>query len=268
MQIRGQNFTIGADPEIFMGIDGQFVSAHSAIPGTKKQPFRVEKGAVQVDGMALEFNIDPSKDYDEFIENLTLVQNQLLKMLPKDTQFLTSSTVEFDEIFLKNIPRKAKTMGCEPDYNAYTIARNIKPDSSTLFRTAGGHLHAGGFFTNNPFSDDHMNTSARLARILDEKIGVYSLIWDKDDKRRSLYGQAGAFRPKYYGMEYRSLSNAWLFNKNVIKFIYDGFAEAIELMFDLDYEPNPEIPQIINSSNRQHPIFDTPKAVGLKESLV
>ena len=159
-------------------------------------------------------------------------------------------------------------MGCEPDYNAYTISKNLKPDSSTLFRTAGGHLHVGGFFTNSPFNGGHMDTSARLARILDEKIGVYSLIWDKDDKRRSLYGQAGAFRPKYYGMEYRSLSNAWLFNKNVIKFIYDGFEEAIELMFDLDYEPNPEIPWIINNSNRQHPIFDTPKAVALKESLV
>jgi hypothetical protein len=267
MKINGVEFTIGADPEIFMSINGKFVSAHNAVPGTKARPHKVEKGAVQVDGMALEFNIDPSKDYEEFVSNLTVVQQQLLKMLPEGAEFLPNSTMEFDEIFLKNTPIRARSLGCEPDYNAYTLGRNTKPDKTVLFRTVGGHIHTGGLFTDNPFGNEHMSVSARLARLMDEQIGVYSLLWDKDDKRRSLYGQAGAFRPKYYGMEYRSLSNAWLFSKEATKFVYDGVVSALELLFDPTYEPNPEISMIINNSDRSHPIFNTPKALMLQEKL-
>ncbi len=51
------NFTIGADPEIFLRRRGKAFSAHGVIPGTKKEPHNVEKGAVQVDGMAVEFNV-------------------------------------------------------------------------------------------------------------------------------------------------------------------------------------------------------------------
>lgn len=260
-------FTIGADPEIFMGMGGRFISAHSVIPGTKKRPYKVDKGAVQVDGMALEFNVDPSSNYEEFVDKLEAVQQQLKAMLPEGMDFLTSSTVEFDDIFVKNVPGKALRLGCEPDYNAYTIRQNKKPDSSAFIRTAGGHIHVGGIDTSAPFSDGHMTTSARLARLLDEKIGVYSLLWDKDDKRRSLYGQAGSFRPKYYGMEYRSLSNAWLFNKNIIQFIYDGLVEALELMFVPNYETDPVIQEVINSSNREHPILKDMKAKSLMKVL-
>ena len=51
---------VGCDPEVFVAKGGKFISAHGMIPGTKKAPHKVERGAVQVDGMALEFNIDPA----------------------------------------------------------------------------------------------------------------------------------------------------------------------------------------------------------------
>ncbi len=60
------NFTYGCDPEVFLMVGDKYVSAHGLFPGTKAEPFKVEKGAVQVDGLALEFNIDPAKTPEEF----------------------------------------------------------------------------------------------------------------------------------------------------------------------------------------------------------
>ena len=62
-----QEILIGCDPEVFVKKDGLFKSAHGLIKGDKKNPFKIRSGAVQVDGMALEFNIDPAHNEDEFV---------------------------------------------------------------------------------------------------------------------------------------------------------------------------------------------------------
>lgn len=260
MRINGIDFKIGADPEVFMAINGKFVSANDIIPGTKAEPYVVDRGAVQVDGMALEFNIDPAENFDEFQTNLTIVQEQLQKMLPANSSFLEDPTVFFDEAFYDSVPLEAKILGCDPDYNAYTMGVNEKPDMKLLCRTAGGHIHIGGFDTPYPTDPSHMETCGRLARIIDETIGIYSLLWDKDDFRRDMYGKAGSFRPKRYGMEYRSLSNKWVFNKSLVSFIYDGIVESLERMFDHSYDPDPECQIIINKSLRDHPMLSNKKA--------
>ena len=72
---------IGADPELFVSENGKLVSCHGLLPGTKLNPHRVDKGAVQVDGMAAEFNIDPASNEEEFITNLNTVQNSLRELL-------------------------------------------------------------------------------------------------------------------------------------------------------------------------------------------
>lgn len=254
MNINGVEFTLGADPEVFMGKGGQFVSAHDAVPGTKLQPHVVEKGAVQVDGMALEFNIDPAESYEQFQDHLDSVQEQLKGMIG-DNDFLDQCSVHFDEKFLANVPAQNLVLGCEADFNGYTLTETPKPDEKALVRTAGGHVHIGGFPTPDPFSTTHFKHCGRLARILDETLGVYSILWDKDDDRRAMYGQAGCFRPKLYGMEYRTLSNRWIFQPKLVKFVFDATIEAIEKMFDPDYEPNDAVRDIINTSNRESDFF-------------
>lgn len=258
MEINGVKYTVGADPEVFVGRDGAFISAHGLVQGTKDKPFPVNKGAVQVDGLALEFNIDPAESFEEFQANIDIVQAQLRSMIG-DLDFLQKSTVTFDQNFLKGIPYENLQLGCEPDFSAYDMMPNPRPNGDALMRTAGGHVHIGGFFTNEPHNPEQMGMSGYLSKLLDRTIGIYSILWDRDDQRRQMYGMAGSFRPKPYGMEYRSLSNSWLFNKGIMGFVYRGVEEALQVMFngkELDYDLPPFLARnIINTSDRGHDFF-------------
>lgn len=261
MLVRDKQFTIGADPEIFIGVGSKFVSAHDKIPGTKQNPFPVDLGAIQVDGMAAEFNIDPASDYEQFNNNLNTVQKALKEILGAEFEFLHDCTVHFDEEFIKDIPGSALRLGCESDFNAWTGVENPSPNEAALMRTTGGHVHIGGFNVPDEWDFDHYLNCGRLCRCLDETLGVYSLLWDKDDNRRTLYGKAGSFRPKKYGVEYRTLSNQWIFKPELTKFVYDAVEEAIDKWYLTGYEPDEMFRNIIDSSDRNNPFFENnPKA--------
>lgn len=239
MQINGIDFTIGADPEFFVHQNGLPVSAHGLIPGDKKNPHKVGWGAVQVDGMALEFNIDPAKGEAGFLRNLNKVMESILKMVP-DYQFYDNPVADFGQEYIDSQPLEAKILGCEPDYNAYTGLPNPTPDGDLGFRTASGHIHIGWHKQMvDPMDPDHFQDCIVLTKALDFFLGIPSLLWDQDNRRRELYGQAGAFRPKPYGMEYRVLSNKWLSPEypHLPKFIYHNTMKAIEYALkDCEFE--------------------------------
>lgn len=260
MEINGTNYTFGADPEIFVGRGGQFFSAHGLVPGDKRRPHKVDKGAVQVDGMALEFNIDPASNYEEFQANLDHVQEQL-KVMIGDAEFLDVASVIFSEEFLKEVPYENVRLGCELDFNGYTVSVNPAPNEASLMRTAGGHVHIGGFTVTRDNRREHMGNMARLTRLMDEEVGVYSVLWDKDDRRREMYGKGGCYRPKPYGMEYRSMSNAWIFNKGLVKFVFDSTVDALTRYLNGDDVKNEDARNIMNSSDRQHNFFRRNKKV-------
>jgi len=226
-------FLVGADPEFFVGRDGVAVSAHGLIQGDKKNPQKVGFGAVQVDGMALEFNIDPAKGAAGFVRNLDVVMATILKMVP-GYEYLDTPVADFGAEYIQAQPEQAKMLGCEPDYNAYTMAVNPTPQADTPFRTASGHVHIGWTDDVDPLDPDHFSACAKLARMLDYTLGIPSLIWDADARRRELYGKAGAFRPKKYGMEYRTLSNKWLSPKMTFlrPYIFEQTIDAVKRLFE------------------------------------
>lgn len=220
---------VGADPELFMQNPntGQFISAAdndcpARIPGTKWEPFPVPYGAVQIDGTALEFNIDPAKSVDEFIRNIASVRKTLTEMVP-GYNVVASPVARFDADYFKfEVPSSAQELGCNPDYNGWTADVNPHPDAGgEPFRTASGHLHIGWTDGADVEDKDHFFLCCRVARQLDYYLGMYSLLWDGDPTRRALYGKAGAFRPKSYGMEYRVLSNRWLDNEALMRWVYN-----------------------------------------------
>lgn len=228
-------FTIGCDPEIFLTKKGEPVSAHGVIKGTKKEPFKVPNGAYQVDGMAVEFNTDPV-DYQNFEDfNMKVVgvireMKAAVQAVDPEYNFNIAPVQEFDPEYLAAQPDEAKELGCDPDYNAYTLAENPRPDGDRPFRTGAGHLHVGWGEDIPIDHPDHMEICANFVKTLDATVGMAMVVFDRDPRRRELYGKAGAFRPKPYGVEYRYPSNLWITTKARRKVVFSLIQHAIGIM--------------------------------------
>lgn len=223
---------IGADPEVFMRKDGKFISAHGAVKGDKKNPFKVDKGAVQVDGMALEFNIDPASNADEFVDNITSVMATLQALVP-DFELVADPVARFGLEYIQAQPKEAQELGCDPDFNAWEDGQpNPRPDGERDFRTGAGHVHIG--WTNDMDINDphHREACIMLTKQLDYYLGLGSLLYDEDTERRTMYGAAGAFRVKPYGVEYRVLSNAWLKSPKLMRWVFDTTQNAVADLFE------------------------------------
>jgi len=206
-------FKFGCDPELFvLNPDGEYVTAEGLIPGTKESPYKVDFGAVQVDGMAAEFNIDPVTNYSDFNRNITQVLAQLRAMLPRGYKLSAVPAVEFSEKAWGDAPDVAKILGCNPDFNAWTGTINPPPNTegNERLRTASGHLHFGWTEDAEVSDMEYVQNARDLVKQLDWYLGAWSVIKDPDARRRTLYGKAGACRFKDYGVEYRVLSNFWL----------------------------------------------------------
>jgi hypothetical protein len=63
-----------------------------------------------------------------------------------------------------------------------------------------------------------------------------------------LYGKAGAFRPKPYGAEYRTLSSFWIFSEPLREWAYRGIQRAVESTIDL---PGDKIQECINNGDEE-----------------
>jgi hypothetical protein len=209
---------IGADPEFFIRRHNHLASAHVLPFGTKKKPTATPYGGLQVDGIAVEFNTKPARDQDEFRSTIR-AQLQLLNQLIGPAYVLYKRpAVYVGDRFLEGIPEENRKLGCDPDFNAYTMEINPTPNAKTNLRTAAGHIHIGWISDPRPPgippTREHFNLCVAMAKELDVRLGLPCLTWETDPRRRRLYGKAGAFRPKPYGMEYRTPSNEWLYNPN------------------------------------------------------
>ena len=242
---------IGADPELFLKKNGKFHSAYGTIPGTKRKPYPVPGGAVQIDGMALEFNINPVETTLDFTKNIESVLYHLSSMLPDDMLMTITPWAKFSPEHMADQPRVAKQLGCDPDFNPYTMDYNDLPKDNKILRTAAGHVHIGFLGKDNevddPYHPEHLRRCADLAIELDCTLGLYSTFIDHDIIRREMYGCAGAFRPKKYGMEYRVPSNYWIKNNKTIESVFNiARHTTIQVLYnDVSYQE-----EIVNTCNK------------------
>lgn len=218
---------IGADPEVFLqDAQGGLVSAIDKIGGSKENPRPLddlgEGFAVQEDNVALEYNIPPANSAEMFVDHIQMAMKYLqMEVARYGLQFNTQSAAFWPKEQL--LHPKALEFGCDPDFNAWDNGRrNPRPkaDDHTL-RSCGGHIHVGHRFKTQ-------KDVLAFIRRMDLFLAVPSVILDEGDLRKQLYGKAGAFRFKPYGCEYRVLSNFWIFDPQLIKWVYQNTEMALE----------------------------------------
>lgn len=210
---------VGCDPEVFYIRDGAMVSAVEKIPGTKYEPYEVEKGFFTLaDNVAAEFNCPPAPDKEVFRTNV-IKGLQFLGDYAKINGIAVSKKASASFPPSELLTPESQEFGCEPDFNAWTLEQNPSPSAKDItLRSCGGHIHIG------TDTDDPAN----IVRAMDIFLGIPSLLLDNDSDRRLLYGRAGSFRYKSYGAEYRTLSNFWIFDLDLIDWVWSATEAAVE----------------------------------------
>jgi hypothetical protein len=150
-------------------------------------------------------------------------------MLGPEYELVFTSVAHFGKEMIDAQPLEARELGCDPDYNAWTGKVNPVPDVETPFRTGAGHIHIGWTQGQNPKNEAHLQVCRHLIRNLDYVTMPTTLV-DTDVTRRKLYGAAGAFRPKSYGVEYRTPSNFWLASDELMGWMYDLIVNGIRTL--------------------------------------
>lgn len=225
--------TFGADPEVFVQRNRQIVPGCGLIGGTKAKPLDLGDGyAVQEDNVMAEYNIPPVdiEEYGihEFVDVMRTGVSKLkshLKAAQLSPKWKTP-VHEFDPNVLAEAGRQALEFGCSPEFDAYdhgAPARKVDMELIGSNRFAGGHLHVGYDGVDAP--------PFVVASFLDATLGLSSIAWgDKQGMRRQLYGQAGRFRPTPYGLEYRVLSNFWVYDSELLEAVAQKARGAILML--------------------------------------
>lgn len=226
---------VGTDAEVFLR-SIKTNRPHPAIGmlgGTKLMPLPIESlGAgffIQEDNVMPEFNIPACDNAQEFSDNIGKVHSWLTdKMSARGYRLDIVPSMFFTMGQLKH--PQAQEVGCEPDYCVWTRMPNESPKMNPVMeklRTASAHIHVS-FLVNDELPADIMAREA-VVKAMDITIGLPSLVLDEDKTRRQLYGKAGAFRPKPYGIEHRVASNFWIRTPELRRWAFRGVQDAINL---------------------------------------
>lgn len=278
--------TVGADPEVFVinPETGAFVSAIDKLGGSKIHPRPLDRGiCVQEDNVLCEYNIPACSTKDSFVAAIEdgLSQCRNLVLAQGLDLFITAQAILPEEEMQEE---RAYIFGCEPDFDAWNDGEpNRKPNLEEIarerskdyfrFRTAGGHVHLG--FREAQKQDRATISTIKLVKAMDMILGCWSVLMDDEQERRLLYGKAGCYRPKPYGLEYRTLSNFWLKDPELIEQVYHrtrmAYILGVHYMNDLardgrlcDYTKS-----AINTGNRDKAVYVLTQVGGmLNETLI
>lgn len=230
---------IGADIEMFLqNKKGKIVSAEGYVKGTKYNPFVFDPEnkyfSTSLDNVMAEFTIPPVDDRKNFIEYIKRGIGYINTINP-DLKCIAQPAARLDWEYLKT--ENAQMFGCEPDMNAYTMWTNPRPKAEGKnLRTAGFHVHIS--YENpypvydlvNPDETYIKNDTIRciITKAMDLFLSVNMVLIEPENERKVLYGKAGAYRPKPYGLEYRSLSNYAASSPKMMGYVFDQTLRALK----------------------------------------
>jgi hypothetical protein len=264
---------IGCDPEVFVRNNRGYIPARVVAPnlGDKDNPtdFGDDTNG-QIDGMALEFGITPTADPNVFVRRVQKALQHFDALATNmDASLAIVPVATFDFTQTWQVKPEDLELGCSPDFNAYSGRRNVIPkDVPTGFRTAAGHIHIGWTSNQDPFSPGHLADCRDVIKQLDAMfMGTYlhpHVIMELEIQRRRLYGKAGAFRPKSYGVEYRVPSNNWLKSAEAVYRAHQLTMLAVQDLAAGEFYPENTAHNIrdrVNGLHHHHPLknVNTPK---------
>lgn len=210
---------LGTDPEILLqDSNGSPVSVIGLIKADKWNPMQIPDMApgftLQEDNVSIEYGIPPASSADDYVQYIQSVMQKSLEYLPGLSFSKLSCTIYPEEQMQHPL---AYVFGCEPDFDAWTGKVNKKPEPPhPLMRSAGGHIHV-----------ETKRDPLEVVRNMDLFLGVPSVLMDKGEQRKQMYGGAGAHRVKPYGVEYRTLSNFWIFEERLIRWVWNQTERSI-----------------------------------------
>ena len=247
--------TFGTDPEVFAVINEDEVISPALLNRFSnleflnqdpKHPTFIEndKFIWMMDGVACELTLknpyqDPKLMREDLNNSLDSLQERISKLSYEGNYLRVSKkpVVRIDPD--KYLPYlndeliyQGFIFGCDPDKDAIIpdYECSILDVMEHPFRYGGGHLHFGS--TDKELRDYIKSNVHNFIHLL--AIGVGNLciaksIYPKEDKDRVFhYGKPGRYRDdKKYGIEYRTPSNSWLSNLNMLEEIFETARKCI-----------------------------------------
>lgn len=220
--------TIGCDPELFLKSKetGEYVPSFFVMEGDKDKPTDITKDGhnIQCDNVMVEYGIPPCKNEDEFVKHNLFVQKYIKEKVadPNNLTMVIFPSARFEEQNL--LDERARIFGCDPDFNAYTGGTpNTVGNTNTTWRCSGGHIHIG-------YENHNYTTNLAIVKAMDLFLSVPLILMEPENKRKEMYGKAGAFRHQKHGVEYRVTSNFIYSSEELMRWAYNQTIKAINFV--------------------------------------
>ncbi len=222
------SFHVGSDPELFVeNKEGVVIPAFKFL-GSKKDTKVIAPTGEKVywDGFQAEFETKANSCLAYLVDSVQYgikATLQAARRYDKDAKLSTRTVMEIPFEMLQNTEEEFVALGCMPSRNAYGLKGKEVPPRELPFRPSGGHMHFG-------LGAKPEKVMIEIIKALDAILGVacVPLFANFDNPiRREFYGLPGEYRLPPHGLEYRTLSNAWLIHPVLMHMVYELGRKAV-----------------------------------------
>lgn len=208
---------VGGDPEFFVIRNGRIISAHHVFPEKDSAVSITKDGIVYFDGYQAEVNLRDGYPPESYWNKLVEIFSKIEKEYGIAISLQPAIYISKKE--LRTLPPEACEFHCEPDLNVYNDYVETPDGRNFRMRCIGGHIH--------------IETPLRYSsfiKLLDLFVSLpltyFSPARNSEYIRRTLYGRAGSYRLKPYGVEYRTPSPVYLSSPEFYRAVIDGIMTA------------------------------------------
>ncbi len=205
-------FTVGSDPEFFLNhrTYGMVPATEYNTPGTKLEPTAINDAPGSTfhrDNISVEIQPLEADNADAWMDHAQRAFDAITDVYSRKGMHLSlTDAAVFDRARIKDLS-EAQEIGCEPDKCAYT-GKTMEPTSADAMgrtRTAAGHIHVGV----DGFTEEELREVVKFLDMFEQVPMLRTEEGYRTNRlnRRKHYGQAGRYRVKPYGVEWRTPSN-------------------------------------------------------------